>query len=122
MTAMFMLSPTLNTTTQRIVSTMMLPTTSTSLNSSPPAEEIRTSATSEGNMPVVSNSSAKTTMPMVTMVIGRHLGGSTTSIFSDGATCDPRDMMTSTQISKRAKIPTVATSSSQSVDSWARDE
>ena len=48
MTEMFIPSPTLKTRMQRIASTTMLPMTSVSLNSSPPSEAIRTSATSAG--------------------------------------------------------------------------
>src|SRR5690242_9477611 len=63
MTEMFMPRPSLKTMTQRMVSTTMLPSTSVSLNSSPPREEMRTSTTSAGSMPARSKRRAKQTMP-----------------------------------------------------------
>ena len=77
---MFIPSPTLKTTVQRMESTTMLPITSMSLNSSPASDEIRTSTTSAGISPARSKRSAKQTMPMVTSVIGFHLGRSTGSL------------------------------------------
>ena len=52
----------------------------------------------------VSSSSAKATMPIVTMVIGRHFGGSTTStcVARRGVRSAP-SMLTRTQISRRAR-------------------
>ena len=76
---MFIPRPILKTTVHTIASTTMLPITSVSLNSSPPSEAIVTSTTSAGSRPARSNSRAKQTMPMVTMVIGFHFGLSTGS-------------------------------------------